>query len=101
MEALFSRIFAHFGALFSRLGVLLSLAAEQSRWDWQTFLMWGQVIAFASLGLALFSLLLYALARLVVWNTKRQVNDMRHLFKLMREGYKTLRAEKKGGKGRD
>lgn len=101
MEALFSRIFALFGALFSRLGVLLSLAAEQSRWDWQTFLMWGQVIAFASLGLALFSLLLYALARLVVWNTKRQVNDMRNLLKLMREGVQKIKADAKAEKRQD
>jgi len=101
MVDLLSRICADFGAMFSRLGTLFALAVEQSRWDWHTFLMWGEAIALVSFVLAFFSLLIYSFARLVVWNTKRQVNDMRHLVKLMREGVQKIKADAKAEKRQD
>lgn len=73
-------------------GKLFTQAWAQSQWDWATFRFWGEALALLSLFLACFVGFLYGFCWLVVTNTKRQVNDMRHLVKLMREGVQKIKA---------
>lgn len=71
----------------------LSILWVQSHWDWQSFMMWGEILALASLCLSLFVALVFFTGRFMIQDTKRRYAHMRDLFKMIGRGVKDVKKE--------